>query len=138
MPLAASGALDQGGLGMADLVNATKGQALNTGALVQAFNTLSTAIQNQVTASLAAAGYYQFNNGLILQWGTGSTTTGAGTITYPKAFPNACFIVMLTNTGTGAATNNNLIASTTPGKTTCAVYGAAAQSLTFFYLAIGN
>lgn len=123
---------------MTDLINATKGQALNTGAIVQAIVNLTTAITNQTTALLTTAGYYQFNNGLIIQWGSGSTTTGTGTITYPKPFPNACFVVLLTNTGTGTATNNNLLASTTPGKTTCSVYGAAAQSLTLFYLAIGN
>ena len=124
--------------GMMDLVNATKGQAQNTGALVQAFNTLATAIQNQTSTSLAAAGYVTLGSGLTLQWGTGSTTTGTGTITYPKAFPNACWAVLLTNTGAATATNNNLIASSSPGKTTCSVYGAAAQSLSFFWLAIGT
>ena len=124
--------------GLADLVNATKGQALNTGALVQAFNTLSTAIQNQTNSSLAANGYITLGNGLTIQWGSGSTTSGTGTITYAKAFPNSCWVVLLTNTGAATATNNNLIASSSPGKSTCSVYGAAAQSLTFFYVGIGN
>jgi len=128
----------QGSASMADLINAQKGTALNVGALVQAFTNLATAISNQTSTTFATPGQITFGNGLILQWGTGSTTTGTGTITYPKAFPNSCFVVLLTETGTGAATHNNLIASTTPGKTTCAVYGAAAQSLTFFYAAIGN
>jgi hypothetical protein len=126
-------------VGNFDLVNAAKGANLNISQLVQAFSSLASSLNGSATQqSFAANGFAKFASGLIINWGTGSTTSGTGTITYSMPFPNACFAVLLTNTGTATATNNNLIASTTPGKTTCSVFGAAAQSLSFFYLAIGN
>lgn len=125
-------------VGNVDLVNAAKGATQTIGQLVQAFNTLSTAISGATSPnSLAAAGYQVFPGGLILNWGTGSTTTGTGSVTFSKAFPHACLGVFLTETGSGAATQNNLIASSAPTASGSAVYSAAAASLTFFYLAIG-
>ena len=49
-----------GSAGIADLVNATKGQALNTGALVQAFNALATSI-SQTTGLKGFGGSIAFN-----------------------------------------------------------------------------
>lgn len=126
-------------VGNVDLVNAAKGATQNIGQLVQAFNTLSSTLSGVTTQnSLAAAGYQVFPGGLILNWGTGSTTTGTGSITFSKAFPTACLGVFLTATGSGAATLNALIASSAPAVTGSAVYSASGASLTFFYLAIGH
>ena len=126
-------------VGNVDLVNAAKGATQNIGQLVQAFNTLSTAIAGTTSPnSLVAAGYQVFPGGLILNWGTGSTTTGTGSVTFSKAFPTACLGVFLTESGSAAATQNNLIASTAPTTTACNVYSAAAASLTFYYLALGH
>lgn len=126
-------------VGNVDLVNAAKGATQNIGQLVQAFNTLSTAIAGTTSPnSLVAAGYQVFPGGLILNWGTGSTTTGTGSITFSKAFPTACLGVFLTATGSGIATLNALIASSAPTVTGSAVYSASGTSLTFFYFAIGH
>lgn len=56
------------------------------------------------TASLAANGWQKLPSGLILQWGSGSGTTGAlaasgaaevfVTVTFPVAFPTVCLAVM--------------------------------------------
>jgi hypothetical protein len=127
------------GVGTSDLVNAAKGATQNIGQLVQAFNTLSTAIQGGTSPnSLSASGYQVFPGGLILNWGTGTTTTGTGSVTFSKAFPTACLGVFLTATGSGAATVDALMASSAPTVTGSAVYSAAAASVPFFYLAIGH
>ena len=112
-----------GNSGMSDLINATKGQAINTGAIAQSIDNLITVIKNQSTSSFAS---------------NGSTTSGSGTITFQKTFPANCWVVLLTITGSAIATDNALIASSSPSTSTCTVYGAAAQSLTFNYFAIGN
>ncbi len=101
----------------------------NLAALVKSFGA--------VAQNLASPGYMKFSNGMIINWGTGSTASGTGSITYNLPFPNACMAVFLTVSGTAAATDNALIASSTPGKASCNVYGAAAQSLSFYYFAIG-
>jgi hypothetical protein len=47
----------------------------------------------QLARSRSANGYETLPGGLILQWGEVSTTQGEGTVsvTWPTAFPNACF-----------------------------------------------
>lgn len=121
-----------------DLVNAAKGATENISQLVLAFDTLSAAIEGTTSPnSFAANGYFELPGGLIFNWGTGSTTTGSGSVTFSKAFPTACYGVFLTETGTASATHNNLIASSSPSTTGSDVYCDAAASLTFFYLAIG-
>lgn len=53
---------------------------------------------------LTANGYAKLPNGLILQWGTASVTTGTFTnVTFPIAFPNAV-LSGTTGTGNGTAT----------------------------------
>ena len=127
------------GVGTSDLVNAAKGATQNIGQLVQAFNTLSAAIQGTTAAhSFAASGFQVFPSGLILNWGTGSTSSGTGSVTFSNAFPAACFGILLTETGTSAATASNLIGSSAPGKTGCNVYSASGTGLNFFYVALGN
>jgi len=57
------------------------------------------------TSSVAASGYTFLPNGLILQWGTSTQTTGAGSVTFPIAFPTACFSVTMTlESATGIGT----------------------------------
>ena len=107
-----------GNSGMSDLINATKGQAINTGAIAQSIDNLITVIKNQSTSSFASNGYFQFSSGLLLQWGTGSTTSGSGTITFQKTFPANCWVVLLTITGSAIATDNALIASSSPSTST--------------------
>jgi len=51
--------------------------------------------------SLATNGYQKLPGGLILQWGSGQSIPGSGSvaISFPIAFPNACFTVTLTGSG---------------------------------------
>jgi hypothetical protein len=127
------------GIGAADLVNAIKGGTQNVGQLVQAFNTLSAAIQGTTSPnSFAANGYQVFPGGLILNWGTGTTVTGSGSVTFSKAFTTACFVVLAIPTGSAAATVDSLIASSAPTTTGSNIYCASAASLSFFYVALGR
>lgn len=46
-----------------------------------------------IDQSLTANGYQDFPGGLIIQWGV--TTTSDTSVTFYKAFPNACFNVQI-------------------------------------------
>lgn len=125
-------------VGNVDLVTAARGATQNIGQLVQAFNALSTALAGSATnIKLSAQGFQQFSSGLILNWGTGSTASGTGSVSYGLPFTTACFLVALTVTGSASASDNALIASSSPGLSACSVYSASGTSLTFSYLAIG-
>ena len=50
-------------------------------------------------------GYQVLDSGLIIQWGTTSDSSATPTITFPIAFPSACFQVMGTSGGSGGNTN---------------------------------
>lgn len=66
----------------------TSGQAVNKGQL-----DLMVAL-TQFTGSnqqLAASGYQKFPGGLIVQWGNASVVFDSYSITFPIAFPNACW-----------------------------------------------
>jgi hypothetical protein len=126
------------GAGMADLVNAFKGNTQNTGALVQQFTNLASAISGVSSSTFAASGYIQLPIGLIINWGSGTLSAGTATVTYAQPFTTACYVALANITGSATATDNALIVSSSPGKTTCVVYGPAASAYTFFYIAIGK
>lgn len=44
--------------------------------------------------SLAQTGYQTLPGGLILQWGRSTTTANPSSVSFPIAFPNACFVVV--------------------------------------------
>jgi hypothetical protein len=51
---------------------------------------------DEFAASKTAEGYQKLPSGLIIQWGQVGSIAGNGnaTMTYPMAFPNACFSVV--------------------------------------------
>lgn len=54
------------------------------------------------TASRAANGWFKdTNTGMIFQWGTAALNANPATVTFPIAFPNACFKVFATDVGDG-------------------------------------
>jgi hypothetical protein len=59
-------------------------------------------------AFTGTSGYQVFSSGLIEQWKTGASCTAdcTQTVTFPIAFPHACFMVMTTNYTGGSATPN--------------------------------
>jgi hypothetical protein len=94
----------------------------------------------------AGTGWKQLANGLILQWGSGTTNAETQVLTYwysygsvifPKAFPNACLIANVNQ-------NNNVLmwhSTTTSTKTTC-IFGFTGgatdtNNKAFTYFSIG-
>ncbi|WP_199065451.1 gp53-like domain-containing protein [Chitinimonas sp. BJB300] len=51
-------------------------------------------MRDQFTSSPNISGYQRLPSGMILQWGTITTTASPQTITFPIAFPNACASVV--------------------------------------------
>lgn len=97
---------------------------------------------NVLPESQAASGYVKFPSGLYLQWGvTSSIATGTNTaITFPVAFPTACFQVL------AGVISNDATATTSVGhygtgaytKTTFTLNNRTSISQTFNWFAIGN
>lgn len=89
----------------------TTALAWNSGDLFSMYVTAGTMSQmlqqGQFPSSVVANGYQQFPSGLIMQWGsltfpTSGTSVANETVTFPLAFPNACFAV----TGASQSTTN--------------------------------
>jgi hypothetical protein len=90
------------------------------------------------TGSVATPGWVQLPNGLIMQWGQ---TTGASplTVTFPIAFPTACFSVV----ASPAADDNTTFGVNVDAPTTTAVVvrpntGDAGTTLGVFWQAFGH
>lgn len=58
-------------------------------------------------SSLASPGYVTLSNGLILQWGSGSSnSSGILAVAFPIAFPNAIYTTLSNNTTDNCFTSN--------------------------------
>lgn len=97
-------------------------------------------------SSISASGYYRFPDGLTMQWGTGTTTSGSGSVTWPITFSASPYTVQAIDNGAGSWTTSN---ASFLGIGTVSNSGMTAKSLTwsgsgfylgttsFAYLAIG-
>ena len=92
---------------------------------------------NNISASsVAANGYTKFNNGMIIQWGSKTSTTGSFSVTFPTAFTSACYSVVAVG-GSNTSAASNVSASKT--SFTCqAYYGGDNGSATIYWVAIGK
>ena len=87
-----------------------------TGTATAANGTTGTELVNfsQFPATLAVAGSEQLPNGRIRKWGTGTITLSAAatweklSVTFPTAFPHACFGVRVTQASSGTGTTQPL------------------------------
>jgi hypothetical protein len=112
---------------------------------------VTSAIQGQIDAkaatsafanSIGASGYQKLHGGLILQWGSGTssgTSAGNGSVTYPLAFPNATLQAYAV---VGGSSSGDYTIQTTSSDATGAVFtvqqsAAGATGVGFGYLAIG-
>lgn len=98
-------------------------------------------------ASKGANGYKTEPNGVITQWGGGTTVAGTVNITFPIAFPTACRRIILVDNNSGAWSATNLTVFGSSSKNTT---GATIKSLSwngsafapavgdFDYIAIGD
>jgi len=86
----------------------------------------------------AATGTMTLPNGVIMKWGSSSTTAGVGTVTFATAFPTACRNVQLT-INSGSATGEYFVVFVgTVTASTFAVWGDAGENIRFFWQAIGD
>jgi hypothetical protein len=68
----------------------------------------------EATKSLGTDGYVKLPGGIIMQFGTLSTSSdGDVTITFPIAFPTKCVYGNITQPGTGAQANIGVFSQTT-------------------------
>lgn len=100
------------------------------------------AFAQEFGASLALSGYQKLPSGLIIQWGTANgSASGSKAVTFPVAFPNACYAVNLSvfNPATyipaiSASPNQtgfSFIANTSPGT-------AGSSTAAVYWIAIGS
>jgi hypothetical protein len=90
-------------------------------------------------SNLGSNGYQQLTNGWMIQWGINSVSNTTQTKSFPIAFPNQSFSVMLTQQQPGAAaqTDANLQIVGTPTTTTYNVFQAGGGPWEFFFIAVG-
>lgn len=97
--------------------------------------------KNGNTTSATANGSVTLFGGLILKWGV--YVGGSGTVTFPTAFPNNCFAVLMQPIGTNASIINDYVyvANVNPsGFTATGTRRTQLQSnsVNAYYFAIGN
>jgi hypothetical protein len=98
---------------------------------------LEAVVYDQFLATYGPPGAVSFPGGLKMKWGTGSVTSGSGSVTYATAFTSATLNVQLTiSAGTNSSTQDALIlgATTAAG---FAVWGSTTTNVAFNWLAIG-
>ncbi|MCZ7932182.1 hypothetical protein O9X90_07645 [Agrobacterium leguminum] len=97
-------------------------------------------------STIGSSGWVDLAGGLTMQWGTGTTTSGRATVTFPKAFSAAPFSMCATDNGAGGWSNSNAtflgIGARTPitAEVRSVNWNGSTMSLTtalFFYMVIG-
>ena len=112
-------------------------------------STAAAAFANIAVAAslLATTGYVKLTNGLLLQWGQFTTLTSvdtAATITFPLAFPTACFTFVCSGVFNGTYANNidswvlQKDTATTISATVYVAASANAAQLKINWFAVGN
>jgi hypothetical protein len=110
----------------------------------------ATTISTAGILSSAASGYHKLPNGIIMQWGTGTTTSvpaasaATQTVTFPTTFTTVYQVILTcleaSGTGTNAAATIHLSSKTTSNFVARFVQpsaGSAACTLTPKYVAFG-
>lgn len=95
----------------------------------------STWVSQAFANSFNSNGYANLPNGLLINWGTVSATTGGATFTFATAFPNACNAVLVSNAA--GASSAVVVAAGTPSKSAVTVYSETG-TVTATVLAIGH
>lgn len=94
-------------------------------------------VTNQFSPTWGTTGAMEFPSAFKMKWGTGSVTSGSGSVTYAAAFPVATLNVQLTiSAGGNSSTQNALIlgATTAAG---FAVWGSSTTNVAFNWFAVG-
>jgi len=125
------------------------GLTLDTGDNTQLHQAITAAIGAAISSlfagsTLAPNGALVFPNGFIIQWCTDTQSDGSGAkaVTFPIAFPTACFRAWATNAASSPPAAFH--GTGTPSKTGVTVYSASAANVaasagvSFFVWAVGN
>ena len=94
-------------------------------------------VTNQFSPTWGTTGAMEFPSAFKMKWGTGSVTSGSGSVTYAAAFPVATLNVQLTiSAGGNSSTQDALIlgATTAAG---FAVWGSSTTNVAFNWFAVG-
>lgn len=94
--------------GKIEIATAAEAQTFASSLLAITPSTLNQALKGS-NQSLSTNGYQKLPGGLILQWGQGSTMPSVDsyqTLSFPIAFPNACFQVVTGTQQTGGGTDD--------------------------------
>lgn len=137
-----------GELGIAGANYGTSGQVLTSGGAGAAPSWVTGLALSSFTGSnqsLAASGYQKLPGGLIIQWGTATssgTTAGNITATYPTAFPNATLwrgAVPSSSSGQNQIINTHATVTTSAATFTAVNASTAAitTGISCYWLAIG-
>lgn len=145
--VAATSASTSGGLTVGNALTVTTGGATITGnSIVTGTVTVTVAgtSGNQVVnysqfpATLASPGTTTLPNGLIVKWGTGSTTLGAASVAFAAAFPTACRNIQITPSGATGTLTIRPLALGAFNASGFDVWGDATESFGFNWVAIGH
>lgn len=63
-------------------------------------------------STLGSNGSFTFQGGLVIKWGTFTSTTGFSNVAFPVAFPTNCYAVVATNLGGSNTIGINLVSNT--------------------------
>lgn len=88
--------------------------AMGTAGQGAVVNSAGTAIEFVGARSFSANGYVKLPSGLIIQWGALTITGGDIAVTFPTAFPTACYAVVAT-TAVGPDTTGTVYAAQVDG-----------------------
>jgi len=139
--------VSSGGTGASTATSALAnlGAAALAGSASQVFNVANAVSSSEAVAlgqfpltSSASNGSTTLPNGLVLKWGSSSTSSGSGSVTFATAFPNNCWVATLTiNGASGPAIQYGLIDGSL-STTGFNVYSSPGSTLGFYWMAIGN
>lgn len=103
--------------------------------MVKEGGTSGTANVSTPETTHATDGWDTLDTGLIIQWGIAEAAADEETVSFPKAFPNACFQVVACGGNVASGTSNVQVDTFT--KTTFDVYHASGERPAH-WIAIGN
>lgn len=136
---------------VANTLTVTGQTTLNTvanGASFSGNTTLANVVANNITvssnsftfggSSIGTSGYTRLPNQLLLHWGTVTSNSASGTVTFNPAFQAAPFSVVLTGSSLSTATYAYTTAATASSATIRSTSTANPASNVYFYMAIGQ
>lgn len=103
--------------------------------------TTQPATLSEFTSSLTSSGWMKRPDGIIEQWGSGTTTSGSGTVVFPIAFPTAVLassgIVGITGRSAQSSNESIYFDNTTISTTGMNVYSTTGTTVGFTYRVLG-